>query len=130
MNTLNSSELEDIAINKYFGNVDKKNLDEIISLLDHDICINIVTDHLTHNGVDEVSNMLSGYFNNYNKLWHGNFRSIVDEERQSIVLKFDWKINDKDNTEDSGSNVNVFYFKKNKIYRIWIFMSTQDNPLK
>ena len=41
-----------------------------------------------------------------------------------------WKINDKDNTEDSGSNVNVFYFKKNKIYRIWIFMSTQDNPLK
>ncbi|PPR79487.1 MAG: hypothetical protein CFH01_00394 [Alphaproteobacteria bacterium MarineAlpha2_Bin1] len=130
MDMLNLNELEDIAVNKYFGNVDKKNLEGVLSSLNSDISINIVTDHLTHTGLDEVSKMLLGYFENYNKLWHGNFRSIIDEKKQSIVLKFDWKINDKNNKEDSGSNVNVFYFEKNKISKIWIYMSTQDNPLK
>lgn len=130
MNILTTSELKDITIEKYFGNVDKKNLDGVLSSLSKDIVINIVTDHISHKGTKEVSSMLGGYFENYNKLWHGNFRPIVDQKKQSIVLKFDWKIFDKNNKEESGSNVNVFHFEKNKISRIWIYMSSENNPLK
>ena len=127
---LNADELQDIAINKYFRNVDEKNIEGVLATLNKDAVINIVTDFLVHSGSVEISNMLKGYFNSYSQLWHGNFKKIVDENNQSIVLKFDWKIVDKNNQEESGSNVNVFQFEENKISKIWIYMSTKDNPLK
>ncbi len=127
---LNSDELQDIAINQYFRNVDEKNIERVLSTLNEDAVINIVTDFLIHSGSAEISDMLKGYFNSYIKLWHGNFKKIVDESNQSIVLKFDWKIVDKNNQEESGTNVNVFQFEENKISKIWIYMSTKDNPLK
>ena len=131
MPNLKSNELKEVAINKYFANVDKKNLDGVLSTLHQDAVIHIVTDHLSHSGRDsEISNMLQGYFNSYQELWHGNFRSIIDEEKQLIVLKFDWKIKDQKSSLDTGSNVNVFTFKDGKILNIAIYKSTQNNPLK
>ena len=38
---LNSDELQDIAINQYFGNVDKKNIDGVLATLNKDAAINI-----------------------------------------------------------------------------------------
>ena len=131
MNKLSSSELMEITTNKYFANVDKKNLEGVLLTLNKDANINIVTDHLNHNGRDtEIANMLKGYFETYPNLWHGNFRSIIDEKKQSIVLKFDWKIIDVNNKEESGSNVNVFHSENNKISKIAIYMSSGNNPLK
>ena len=127
---LNSDELQDIAINQYFGNVDKKNIDGVLATLNKDAAINIVTDNLVHSGSVEIANMLQGYFQSYPILWHGNFKKIVDVNNQLIVLKFDWKITDINNQEESGSNVNVFQFGDKKITKIWIYMSTKDNPLK
>ena len=131
MNKLTSEELKEITTNRYFANVDKKNLEGVLATLNEDATIKIITDHLTHTGRDtEISNMLKGYFDAYPILWHGNFRTIIDDNKQSIVLKFDWKIKDRDDKEESGSNVNVFYFDNNKISSISIYMSSENNPLK
>lgn len=131
MNNLTNKELLDICIKDYFENVDKKNIQEILSTMHHDAIIEIKTDNLIHSGRDsEIKNMLNGYFEAYPKLWHGNFSPVVDVLRQIVVLQFNWSIVNKKKEEDSGSNVNIFKFKEGKIAHIIIYMSTKDNPLK
>ena len=131
MNNLTDKELLGICTKDYFGNVDKKNIKEVLATMHHDAIIEIKTDNLIHSGRDsEIKKMLNGYFEAFPKLWHGDFSPVVDEQRQIVVLQFNWSIVNTKKEEDNGSNVNIFKFKDGKIAHITIYMSSKENPLK
>ena len=130
MEFLTAKEMFDIGVYDYFGNVDKNNLENIIKILHEDVLIKIQTHNSIHKGRDkEVSNMLSNYFDSYEYMWHGNFRPIIDKEKQTLALQFDWILKNLDK-EEMGQNLNIFKFSNKKIIEIIIFMSSYSNPLK
>ena len=100
MKNLTNKELLNICTKDYFENVDKKNIQEVLSTMHHDAIIEIKTDNLIHSGRDsEIKKMLNGYFEAFPKLWHGDFSPVVDEQRQIVVLQFNWSIV---NTKEEG----------------------------
>tara|TARA_Y100000996_G_C22398603_1_gene592191 strand:- start:243 stop:635 length:393 start_codon:yes stop_codon:yes gene_type:complete len=130
MEFLTAKEMFDIGVNDYFGNVDKNSIENIIKILDKDVIVKIQTHNSIHKGRDkEVSNMLSNYFDSYEYMWHGNFRPIIDQEKQTLALQFDWVLKNLDK-EEKGQNLNIFKFSNKKIIEIIIFMSSYSNPLK
>ena len=131
MKNLSNKELLNICTKHYFENVDKKNINGVLSTMHHDATVEIKTDNLKHDGRDSgIKKMLEGYFESFPKLWHGNFVPIVDVARQIVVLQFSWSIVNVSHEEEKGENVNIFRFKDGKIAYITIYMSSKNNPLK
>lgn len=130
MSKLNRQQLIDLATKQYFGSVDSKNMDGVLSCFHPDVKFTIQTDNLTHpGGIDGVRTMFEGLFSAYEEIWHGDFEVAVDEEAQTVCSRFGVYLKDPAGNETRLSNCNFWYVRDGKFERVFVFMSG-DNVLK
>jgi ketosteroid isomerase-like protein len=123
MSKLSRQQLIDLAVYSYFGNVDKKNMDEVLACMHEDIVVTIQTDHLSHTRVDGVRKMFETLFSTYKKTWHGDFEVTADEENQTVATRFNVTLEKPDGTFDPPmKNCNFFYVENGKFRRYYVFM--------
>ena len=128
MKLLNKSELIELVENKYFANVDGKNLDDTVSCFSQNAILTIQTAQTTHNGHDEIERMFNDFMSSTKVIYHGDFTHVVDEENQCIASQFLARNNYDDKPTVSMRNCNFFVIEDGVFKNVTIYMS-DENPL-
>tara|TARA_B100001559_G_C16041972_1_gene412893 strand:- start:91 stop:483 length:393 start_codon:yes stop_codon:yes gene_type:complete len=130
MTKLNEKELYDIVTQSYFGNVDLKNLDNLLDCFSENASLTIQTDNLTHLGRDrDIKRMFTDFLPAFDLIWHGDFKPIIDVENQSIAVQFNALRLRHDGGEERATNINLFFIEEGKFSEVYIYMS-DENPLR
>ena len=126
MSRLSREQLIDLATQKYFSNVDSKNMQAVLDCCHEDVAFTIQTDNLTHNGHIGVRKMFDNLFNNFDEIWHGDFDVAADVETQTICARFNVYLKDPQGNETHLRNCNFWYVEDGKFRRVFVFMSGEN----
>lgn len=126
MTRLNREQLIDLAITSYFGNVDQKNMQQVLDCCHEDVQFTIQTDNLTHSGQSGVRKMFENLFSGYEEIWHGDFEVAADESAQTVCARFNVYLKDPQGNEVRLRNCNFWYVEDGKFRRVFVFMSGEN----
>ncbi|MCO5785820.1 hypothetical protein DHB74_05565 [Pseudomonas sp. G11-1] len=126
MTRLTREQLTELAITSYFGNVDKKNMQQVLDCCHEDVEFTIQTDNLTHSGHTGVRKMFENLFSGYEEIWHGDFEVAVDDVAQTVCARFNVYLKDAQGNETRLRNCNFWYVEEGKFRRVFVFMSGEN----
>lgn len=122
----------DMVENRYFANVDLKDLDAVLDCFHQDAVFVVQSAFSAHKGRDTgIRGMFEKLFENYApKILHRDFRHVVDVPNGCCASQFSVEnISTYDGTETVMSNCNFFYFDADKLKGVYVYMSGGLNTL-
>ena len=125
---LSRDELIDLAINQYFGNVDKKNLDQVLDCFHDNAMITVQTAFTVHAGKDNIKRMFVDFMDAWDTIVHRDFTCTVDETNGRITACFVAELVDKEGNTTELHNTNFWRVREGKFQEVYIYMSG-ENPL-
>lgn len=125
---LDRSELLDLALKKYFGNVDAKNLDLVLDCFHDNAMVTVQTAFTVHEGKENIKRMFIDFMGAYKTIIHKDFTCTVDERNGRIVAAFTAELENEDGTWTRLNNTNFWRIRDDKFQEVYIYMSG-DNPL-
>ena len=126
--SLNEQQLIDLAINQYFGNVDKKDLDAVLDCFHDNAMLTVQTVFTLHEGKQNIGRMFKDFFDSYDVIIHRDFTYTVDEMNGRIVASFVAELKDSDDNTSYLHNTNFWRIRDNKFQEVYVYMSG-ENPL-
>ena len=126
--SLDRDGLIDLAINKYFANVDRKDMDATLANFHETALFTIQTDHLTHEGHPGIRRMFQDFFDGYTTIVHRDFTCTVDEKQGRIAANFVADLIDPDGNQILLYNTNFWRVRGDKFQEVYVYMSGA-NPL-
>ncbi len=120
---LGRDQLIELATKKYFGNVDRKNLDAVMDCFHDEALFTIQTDWRTHSGASEIRRMFVDFFDGYQEIVHKDFVCTVDEDNGRICAVFNVDVTDHDGNVTSMRNTNFWRVKGDKFQEVYVYMS-------
>lgn len=121
--TLNRAELIDLATQKYFGNVDAKNLDAVLDCFHDEALLTVQTAHTTHAGKPAIRRMFEDFFSAYDVIVHKDFTCTVDEKNGRITAVFNVVLKDADGNETLMQNTNFWRIRGDRFQEVYVYMS-------
>jgi len=128
MSKLSAAQLIDLVENKYFHNVDNKNLEPAVACFTDDATLRVETAKVEHVGQEAIRRMFGDFMKDTPKIYHGNFSHVVDVDNQLIASQFVARNNYDDGTEVEMNNSNFFVIRDGQFAHVTIYMS-DANPL-
>ena len=125
---LNGQELIDLAINQYFGNVDKKDLEGVLNCFHDNAMLTVQTVFTIHEGKQNIGRMFKDFFDNYDVIIHRDFTYTVDEMNGRIVASFIAELKGSEDNTTYLHNTNFWRIRDNKFQEVYVYMSG-ENPL-
>lgn len=126
--TLDRDGLVDLALNKYFGNVDNKNLDAVMDCFHANAMLTVQTSFTIHEGKENIQRMFRDFMDAYDTIIHKDFTCTVDEKNGRIVANFIAELVDKEGNKSVLNNTNFWRIRGGKFQEVYVYMSG-DNPL-
>ena len=126
--SLNEQQLIDLAINQYFGNVDKKDLEAVLDCFHDNAMLTVQTVFTLHEGKQNIGRMFKDFFDSYDIIIHRDFTYTVDEVNGRIVASFVAELIDNDGNTTYLHNTNFWRIRDNKFQEVYVYMSG-ENPL-
>ena len=121
--TLSRAELIELATQKYFGNVDAKNLDAVLDCFHDEALFTVQTAHTVHAGKAEIRRMFEDFFAAYEVIVHKDFTCTVDEKNGRITAVFNVVLTDADGNETLMQNTNFWRIRGNRFQEVYVYMS-------
>lgn len=125
---LNRNRLIDLAINKYFANVDKKELGAVLECFHDNAIITIQTAFASHVGIENIKRMFIDFMGAYDTIVHRDFTCTVDEANGRITASFIAELTTADGNKTVLENTNFWRVRGDKFQEVYIYMSG-ENPL-
>lgn len=125
---LNRNELIDLAINKYFANVDKKELGAVLECFHDNAIITIQTAFASHVGIENIKRMFIDFMGAYDAIIHRDFTCTADEANGRITASFIAELTTADGDKTVLENTNFWRVRGDKFQEVYIYMSG-ENPL-
>lgn len=126
--SLNRVELIDLAITRYFANVDAKNLDAVMACFHENATITIQSAFVVHNGKANIRRMFSDFMGTYKTIIHKDFHCTADERNGRIAASFVAQNEDHEGNWTTLNNTNFWRIRGDRFQEIYIYMSGA-NPL-
>ncbi|MEP1472620.1 MAG: nuclear transport factor 2 family protein [Halieaceae bacterium] len=126
--SLDRSGLLELALNKYFGKVDAKDLDAVLDCFHDNAMITVQTAFTVHEGKENIKRMFIDFMGAYKTIIHKDFTCTVDENNGRIVASFIAELENDDGSWTRLSNTNFWRIRDDKFQEVYIYMSG-DNPL-
>ncbi len=126
--SLGREELIDLAINQYFGNVDKKELDAVLDCFHDNAMITVQTAFAVHDGKENIRRMFVDFMGAWKTIVHRDFTCTVDEKNGRITACFTAELEDEDGNVTTLHNTNFWRIRGDKFQEVYIYMSG-ENPL-
>ena len=126
--TLGKDELVDLALNKYFAQVDAKNLDAVLDCFHDNAMITVQSAFTTHVGKEEIKRMFVDFMESHRTIIHRDFTCTVDQKNGRIVACFTAELEDHDGGKVLLENTNFWRIRDDKFQEVYIYMSGA-NPL-
>lgn len=125
---LNRNGLIDLAINRYFANVDKKELGAVLGCFHDNAIITIQTAFASHVGIENIKRMFIDFMGAYETIIHRDFTCTVDERNGRITASFIAELITADSNKTVLENTNFWRVRGDKFQEVYIYMSG-ENPL-
>jgi hypothetical protein len=115
----------DMVANKYFANVDRKNMDAVLDTFNPGAVFTIQSAFTSHSGRDTgIRQMFANLFENYTKIVHKDFVHVADIEGNAVASQFNVELVDHAGKLTTLSNCNFFYLDDaGKFERVFVYMS-------
>lgn len=125
--TLDRAALIDFATQKYFANVDAKNMESTLDCF-HDAALFCVQTAFTrHAGKGEIRRMFEDFFCAYETIIHRDFTCTVDEANGRIAACFTAELHDADGNVTLLYNTNFWRLRPGadgpKFQEVYVYMS-------
>lgn len=126
--SLDRQGLVDLAINKYFGNVDKKDLDAVMDCFHKNAMLTVQTSFTIHDGHENIRRMFTDFMEAYDVIIHRDFTCTVDEKNGRITANFVAELVDREGNKTLLNNTNFWRIREDKFQEVYVYMSG-ENPL-
>lgn len=126
--TLDRQELIELAINRYFANVDAKNLAATLECFHEEALFCVQSAFTRHAGKAAIREMFENFFKSYTKIVHQNFVCTVDEKHSRISASFEAVLTNHDGSTIILHNTNFWRVRDKKFQEVYVYMSG-ENPL-
>ncbi len=126
--SLGRDELVDLAINQYFGNVDKKELSKVLDCFHDNAMITVQTAFAVHDGKENIRRMFIDFMDAWKTIIHKDFTCTVDEKNGRITACFTAELEDAEGNWTTLHNTNFWRIRGDKFQEVYIYMSG-ENPL-
>lgn len=120
--------LKELAIGQYFANVDKKNMDAVLSCFHDSSLFTIQTAFTVHDGKSAIKRMFTDFFDAYETIIHKDFTCTVDEKQGRIAAVFTAELVDKQGQITLLENTNFWRVRDGKFQEVYVYMNDR-NPL-
>ncbi len=121
--SLDREGLIDLALNKYFANVDKKDLDAVLDCFHDNAMMTVRTSFTTHAGKDNIKRTFTDFVSAFDVIIHRDFTCTVDEDNGRITASFVAELHDADGNKTYLENTNFWRIRDDKFQEIYIYMS-------
>jgi ketosteroid isomerase-like protein len=124
--TLSREQLIDLALNRYFGQVDAKNLDAVMECFNEEALFCVQTEFTRHAGKDAIRRMFTDFMGAYEKIVHKDFVCTVDEVNGRIAASFEAVLTSADGSSVSFFNTNFWRIRDGKFQELHVYFSGQN----
>jgi ketosteroid isomerase-like protein len=124
--SLDREGLTELAINKYFASVDRKDLDAVMDCFHDNAMLTTQTAFTTHAGKDNIRRMFVDFMSAFDVIVHRDFTCTVDEDNGRIVASFVAELTDKDGTKTYLENTNFWRIRGDKFQEVYVYMSGEN----
>jgi ketosteroid isomerase-like protein len=121
--SLDREGLIDLAINKYFANVDKKDLDAVLDCFHDNAMMTVQTSFTIHSGKNDIKAMFSEFMSSYDVIVHRDFTCTVDADNGRITASFLVELTDVNGEKTYLHNTNFWRIRDKRFQEIYIYMS-------
>ena len=115
--------LIDLALNKYFGNVDSKNLDAVLDCFHDNAMMTVQTSFTIHDGKENIKRMFEDFMGAYDVIIHRDFTCTVDVDNGRITASFVAELTDPEGNKTYLENTNYWRIRDDKFQEVYIYMS-------
>jgi ketosteroid isomerase-like protein len=124
--TLSREQLIDLALNRYFGNVDAKNLDAVLDCFHDEALFTVQTEFTRHAGKGAIRRMFIDFMGAYETIVHKDFTCTVDEVNGRIAASFEAVLTAADGSKVSFFNTNFWRIRDGKFQEVYVYFSGQN----
>lgn len=121
--TLSRDELIDLALNRYFAAVDRKDMDAALACFHDEALFTVQTSHTRHAGKAAIARMFEDFFATYATIIHRDFTCTVDAEHGRIAASFEAVLTGHDGTVTTLNNTNFWRVRDGRFQEIHVYMS-------
>lgn len=117
-----------LALNKYFAEVDAKNIDAVLDCFHDNAMITVQTAFTTHVGREGIKRMFVDFMESYKTIIHRDFTCTIDEKNGRIAASFTAELEDHEGNTILLENTNFWRIREDRFQEVYIYMSGA-NPL-
>jgi ketosteroid isomerase-like protein len=121
--TLSRDALIDLAINRYFANVDRKDLAATLACFNQDALFTVQTSFTRHAGIAAIERMFVDFFASYETIVHKDFTTTVDDENGRIAASFEAVLTAADGSVTRLHNTNFWRIRDGRFQDVHVYMS-------
>lgn len=124
--TLSRSELIDLAINRYFGNVDAKNMAAVLDCFNDEALFTVQTAFTRHAGKAAIQRMFEDFFGAWETIVHKDFTCTVDEKNGRITACFEAVLTAADGSQVQFFNTNFWRIRDGRFQEVYVYFSGEN----
>ncbi len=124
--SLDRQGLIDLAVNKYFASVDKKDLDAVLDCFHDNAMMTVQTSFTVHAGKENIKAMFSDFMSAFDVIVHRDFTCTVDENNGRITASFVAELTDENGEKTYLENTNFWRIREDKFQEVYIYMSGEN----
>lgn len=125
---LDREQLIDLAVHRYFGSVDRKDLAATLDCFHDNAMLTVQTAFTVHAGKEALARMFRDFFDNYARIVHRDFTCTVDPGNGRIAASFIAELEDRDGAITLLHNTNFWRIRDDRFQEVYVYMSG-ENPL-
>ncbi len=121
--TLGRAELIELATQKYFASVDRKDIEAALDCFHEEALFCVQTEFTRHAGKDAIRKMFEGFMGAYATIVHKDFTCTVDEKNGRITASFEAVLTAEDGSVTRLFNTNFWRIRDGKFQEVFVYFS-------
>jgi ketosteroid isomerase-like protein len=124
--TLDRAGLIELAIQRYFANVDAKNMEAVLDCFNDEALFCVQTAFTRHAGKAEIRRMFEDFFGAYAEIVHKDFVCTVDDKNGRITASFEAVLTLHDGTKMNFFNTNFWRVRDGRFQEVYVYFSGEN----
>ncbi len=121
--TLDRDQLIDLALNRYFAAVDRKDMDAALACFNDEALFTVQTAFTCHAGKAAIRRMFEDFFAAYGTIVHRGFTCTVDAANGRIAASFEAVLTGHDGQVTTLHNTNFWRVRDSLFQEVHVYMS-------
>lgn len=121
--TLSRDQLVELAVNRYFASVDRKDLDATLACFNDEALFCVQTAFTRHAGKAAIERMFVDFFSAWKTIVHKDFTCTVDEKNGRIAASFEAVLTAENGAVTRFFNTNFWRVRDGRFQEVYVYFS-------